>query len=187
MRFRFRGKSGIRQEMEVTDPRVARIVRQCHDLPGHHLFEYLDEAGEPRSVSSTDVNAYLREVSGQSITAKDLRTWAGTVECALALRDLGAFSSLTEGRRNVVAAIKTAAAQLGNRAATCRAYYVHPAIPEAYLEGRLLDAMTRRAAGGQSSNHLSAGHLSNLSNDERAILAVIEGHREEPGELTMTA
>jgi DNA topoisomerase-1 len=99
LRFRFTGKSGVKHEVEVTDRRLSRIVRQCHDLPGHQLFEYLDENGEPRGISSTEVNAYLREVSGQSLTAKDFRTWAGTVECAVALRDIGEFSSPPKPRR----------------------------------------------------------------------------------------
>ena len=112
LRFHFTGKSGIRHELEITDRRVARVVRQCHDLPGQKLFEYVDESGELRGVSSSDVNDYLRTVSGHSLTAKDFRTWAGTVECAVALRDMGEFSSETEGKRNIVAAIKTAAQRL---------------------------------------------------------------------------
>jgi DNA topoisomerase-1 len=177
VRFRFTGKSGVRQEMEINDRRLARIVQQCHDLPGHHLFEYVDEDGDLRTVTSTDVNAYLREVSGESLSAKDLRTWAGTVECAVALRDLGKFSTVTEGKRNVVAAIKTAAQRLGNRAATCRAYYVHPAVTEAYLEGWLIEAMTS-AREGRPGDHLSS--------DERAIVGVIERYQ-TPRELSMTA
>ena len=178
VRFRFTGKSGVRQEVEINDRRLAHIVQQCHDLPGHHLFEYIDEAGALRTVTSTDVNAYLREISGESLTAKDLRTWAGTVECAIALRDLGEFPTSGEGKRNVVAAIKTAAARLGNRAATCRAYYVHPAIPEAYLEGWLVEAMGPAREAGPTG-HLSA--------DERSILNVIERYRAAPRELSMTA
>jgi DNA topoisomerase-1 len=165
IRFRFIGKSGVKQELEIADRRLARIVRQCHDLPGHNLFEYVDEGGELRSVSSTDVNNYLNELSNQNLTAKDFRTWAGTIECAVALRDIGEFSSETEAKRNIVAAIKRAAERLGNRAATCRAYYVHPAVTESYLDGGLLSVMNR-ARNGPAEGLLSA--------DERAALRVIK-------------
>lgn len=164
--FRFTGKSGVKHELKITDRRLAHIVRQCHDLPGQRLFEYIDECGEPGYVSSNDVNSYLSELSGQELTAKDFRTWAGTVECAIALRDIGEFSSETEAKKNIVAAIKTAAARLGNRAATCRTYYVHPAITEAYLAGDLLTAMRRPPE--------PAG---NLSADEQAVLSIIAQYR----------
>ena len=162
MVFRFTGKSGVKHELKIADRRLAHIVRQCHDLPGHNLFEYVEENGEPRAVSSTDVNSYLSELSGRELTAKDFRTWAGTVECALALRDLGEFSSPTDAKRNIVAAIKTAAAHLGNRAATCRAYYVHPAVPESYQAGGLLPVMSHPPEPEPM-----------LSADEQAVLKII--------------
>ncbi|HWE48331.1 MAG TPA: hypothetical protein VG273_00980 [Bryobacteraceae bacterium] len=175
LRFRFTGKSGVKHELEITDRRISRIVRQCHDLPGHQLFEYIDQNGELRSVSSTDVNSYLREVSGQSLTAKDFRTWAGTVECAVALRDLGEFASETEGKRNIVTAIKRAAQRLGNRAATCRAYYVHPAVTEAYLAGDLVSVM-KRAAAAEPESKTDSGE-DTLSPEERAVLKIVKGYR----------
>ena len=165
LRFHFTGKSGVKHELEVTDRRLARIVRQCHDLPGQKLLEYIDENGQLRDISSTDVNSYLHEVSGHSLTAKDFRMWAGTVECAVALRDIGEFSSQTEAKRNIVAAIKTAAQRLGNRAATCRAYYVHPAVTETYLTGELVPIM-KRAMNGAGDETLSA--------EERAVLGVVK-------------
>lgn len=165
LRFHFVGKSGVKHEMEITDRRLARIVRQCHDLPGQQLFEYLDESGELRTVSSSDVNSYLHEASGQTLTAKDFRTWAGTVECAVALREMGEFSSETEAKRNIVAAIRTAAEKLGNRVATCRAYYVHPAVTDSYLEGGLLRAMQN----GEGDTVLSA--------DECAVLKIVKNYR----------
>jgi len=167
LKFHFTGKSGVKHQLKVTDRKVARIVRQCHDLPGYQLFEYLDASGEVHAVTSTDVNSYLREMSGQCITAKDFRTWAGTVECAVALRDLGEFKSETEAKRNIVAAIKTAAQRLGNRAATCRAYYVHPAITEAYLTGDLLSAMTREPASTDET----------LTPEEEAVLRIVKRYR----------
>lgn len=170
LRFHFTGKSGVKHELEITDRRVARIVRQCHDLPGQHLFEYVAESGEMHGVSSSDVNEYLHTVSGHDLTAKDFRTWTGTVECAVALRDIGEFSSETEAKRNIVEAIKAAAERLGNRVATCRAYYVHPAVTEAYLAGSLIAAMKRPH---------SAGADDPLSPDEKAVLAIVERHHFE--------
>lgn len=171
LRFHFTGKSGVKQELEVTDRRVARIVRQCHDLPGQKLFEYVDANGEPHGVSSSDVNDYLREASGQNLTAKDFRTWTGTVECAVALREIGGFETETDAKRNLVSAVRIAAEQLGNRAATCRAYYIHPAITEGYLSGELLPAM--RKAGNVAREKL-------LSADECVVFSFVKRYRREP-------
>ena len=164
--FHFTGKSGVKHELKIADRRLAHIVRQCHDLPGQRLFEYLDEGNELRGVLSTDVNRYLSELSGQELTAKDFRTWAGTVECAMALREIGEFASETEAKKNIVAAIKVAAGRLGNRVATCRTYYVHPAITEAYLAGDLLPVMRRPP---EAKGMLSA--------DEEAVLKILESYR----------
>ena len=112
--------------MEIRDRRVARIIKECHDLPGHDLFEYLDEDGAIRNVGSHDINSYLKTITGKDFTAKDFRTWSGTVQTALMLAEIGPFSSDTEAKRNILAAIKAAAQRLGNRPATCRNYYVHP-------------------------------------------------------------
>jgi DNA topoisomerase-1 len=167
LRFHFTGKSGVKHELKMTDRRLARIVRQCHDLPGQHLFQYIDETGNPRNVSSGDVNEYLRNATGETLTARDFRTWAGTVECAVALREIGESSSENEAKKNIVAAIKTAAAKLGNRVATCRAYYVHPAVPESYSQGRLLQVMAQPEPTRDEG----------LSADECAVLAVIRRYR----------
>jgi DNA topoisomerase-1 len=130
----------------VHDPRVARIIRRLEDLPGQELFQYLDEDGTRRSVDSSDVNAYLREISGEDFTAKDFRTWAGTVLCALALAECGAAASGRQARRNVVRAIAHVAAQLGNTPAISRKCYVHPAVLEAYQEGATISAREDRDA-----------------------------------------
>lgn len=141
LRFHFRGKSGQMHEVTVADKRLARIVRACRDLPGYELFQYKDDYGELHSIDSSDVNQYLHEISGADFSAKDFRTWAGTVQAALALADIGPFASQTEARRQVVEAVKRVAERLGNRPATCRKYYVHPTILDAYSEGALLDAI----------------------------------------------
>ncbi len=141
IRFRFRGKSGKWHEIELADPRLARIVKRCQDLPGEELFQYLDETGEVRDVSSGDVNDYLRQISGQDFTAKDFRTWNGTVLAAIALGECAECATDSERKKNVVATIKQVAERLGNRPATCRKYYVHPAVFEAYSAGELLAAL----------------------------------------------
>jgi DNA topoisomerase-1 len=137
LRFAFRGKSGKEWNLAVSDRRVARIVRDCQDLPGQHLFQYLGEDGERQKVTSSDVNGYLREITGRDVTAKDFRTWAGTVLAAMAFSEFEAFDSATAAKRNVRAAIERVAARLGNTPTICRKCYVHPAIVDAYVEGEL--------------------------------------------------
>jgi DNA topoisomerase-1 len=138
VRFRFQGKSGVRHEIALTDRRLARVVERCQDLPGEELFQYVDEDGVIRSVDSADVNEYLREITGQEFTAKDFRTWAGTVLAARELAAKAAYESEAEAKRNVVAAVESVARQLRNTKAVCRKCYVHPAVIEAYLAGRAI-------------------------------------------------
>ena len=137
VRLMFRGKSGKEVEAAVTDRRVARVIKECQELPGQELFAYVDDSGERRTVSSQDVNDYLRETTGENITAKDFRTWAGTVLAAAALRELEGFESESEARRNVIAAIDRVARRLGNTRAVCRRSYVHPAVLDSYVAGSL--------------------------------------------------
>jgi DNA topoisomerase-1 len=141
MRFKFRGKSGQQQDIELDDPRLARIVKKCRDIPGWELFQYFDEAGEPCRITSTDVNAYIREITGEDFTAKDFRTWGGTGWAVLILEEIGRAGNEADAKKNTVEAIKSVAAKLGNRPATCKKYYVHPAILEAYADGALFDAL----------------------------------------------
>lgn len=137
VRFRFKGKSGKEWDLGLTDRRVARIIRAVQDLPGQHLFQYLDDEGERRQISSTEVNDYLREVSGRSVTAKDFRTWTGTVLAALALSEYEKADSEAAAKANIREAIETVAARLGNTPAICRKCYVHPKIIDGYLSGKL--------------------------------------------------
>jgi DNA topoisomerase-1 len=141
--FSFRGKSGINHEVAITDRRLARIVQQCQDLPGQELFQYLDASERRQSISSDDVNAYLRETTGRDITAKDFRTWAGTMLAAAELADLGAPRNLTQASRNVNKALDAVAERLGNTRAVCRKYYVHPGLVHAYLAGRTVALPSR--------------------------------------------
>jgi DNA topoisomerase-1 len=137
LRFEFKGKSGKTWRLAVQDRRVARIVRSCQELPGQHLFQYLDENGERQSVGSADVNAYLHEITGADVTAKDFRTFAGTVLAATALLRFKTFESATEAKVNVRAAVEEVAERLGNTPAICRKCYIHPEIVTAYLAGAL--------------------------------------------------
>lgn len=138
LRFHFKGKSGKEHVVAVQDRRVANIVRRCEELPGQELFQYLDDDGERRLIESSDVNDYLREVTGQDFTAKDFRTWAGTVVVAHRLRAMGAAETKTELKQNINTAVKTAAERLGNTATVCRKCYVHPSVLDAYEDGTLL-------------------------------------------------
>ncbi|MDB5303297.1 MAG: topoisomerase [Phycisphaerales bacterium] len=143
--FHFRGKSGVKREVDFTDPRIARIVRKCQELPGEELFGYVDEEGNTHDIRSTDVNDYLREITGEDYTAKDFRTWAGTVLAATALGEFEQFDSQTQAKRNVVQAIEQVARRLGNTRAVCRKCYIHPAILEAYLDGELMRTLAHGA------------------------------------------
>jgi DNA topoisomerase I len=139
IRFRFRGKSGKAHEVGIRDRRLASIIRRVQELPGQDLFEYIDPDGVIQTIESDDVNEYLRELSGTDFTAKDFRTWAGTVLAFEALWPLAPVASDTEAKKNVVAAIKTVARELGNTPAVCRKSYVHPGVIETYLEGALVE------------------------------------------------
>lgn len=145
VRFSFRGKSGIRHAIDLRDVRLARIVKACRDLPGQELFQYVGDDGKTACIGSADVNAYLREISGQDFTAKDFRTWAGTVLAAQALAELRTASSSTQAKRNVVQAIERVAKRLGNTRAVCRKCYIHPAILDAYMDGATIRSISARA------------------------------------------
>jgi DNA topoisomerase I len=169
IRFRFRGKGGKMHEVAVEDARVARIVRRCEDLPGQELFAYLNEDGEPVDVDSEDVNGYIAEVAGEEFTAKDFRTWTGTVLAAWALQEFEQHTSAREANSQIVAAIESVARRLGNTPAVCRRCYVHPDVFEAHLEGSL-----REALAGEAKRTLSNG-LSGLTPEEAAVLTMLTG------------
>ena len=144
LRFEFRGKSGIQHAVAVTDRRIARIVQRCQELRGEELFKYLDDEGKRQVVQAEDVNAYLQEVTGREITAKDFRTWAGTMLVAEALRQIGPAATKREAEKNIVAAVDVTAKRLGNTRSVCRKYYIHPVLLEAYLEGSVLPPLPQR-------------------------------------------
>ena len=149
VRFKFQGKSGKRHEIDINDRRLARIVKRCLDLPGYELFQYVDDDGSTHTVDSSDVNEYLRTITEQPFTAKDFRTWAGTVLACLALREFEIFESATQAKKNMIQAVKTVAEQLGNTPAVCRKCYIHPAVLDSYMTGELvkiLDAAEKKIA-----------------------------------------
>src|SRR5215469_1302166 len=161
VRFRFHGKSGRQHEVDVTDRRVAKVIATCQDLPGQDLFQYREEDGEVRDVTSQDVNEYLRQIAGEDFTAKDFRTWGGTVLAALALSKQDAFETKKQAKSNIKTAICAVAELLGNTPAVCRKCYVHPVIVEAYLN------RTRIAGLNGDTKSLEPP---NLRGAERAVL-----------------
>jgi len=173
--FDFPGKGGKRHEIDLHDPRLARVVRKCQQLPGQQLFQYFDETGQVRDVSSSDVNDYLREITGQDFTAKDFRTWAGTAMAAQALQEFEDFDSKAAAKRNITRAIEQVAERLGNTKAICRKCYVHPAIIDSYLDRSLVDVFKRKA---ESTLRRS---LAALSPEEAAVLALLKQRLERNG------
>jgi DNA topoisomerase-1 len=167
--FEFRAKSGIQQTIDLREPRLAKTVKKCQDLPGQTLFQYVDEDGVHQSVDSGDVNDYLREITGQEFTAKDFRTWAGTVLAACALREFEEFTSETQAKKNIVQAIESVARKLGNTKAVCRKCYVHPAVLDAYLDGTTIDVIMKHASR-------LLRKFNGLSREEVAVLALLQ-HR----------
>jgi DNA topoisomerase-1 len=163
--FVFRGKSGKEHAVDLQDRRLARIVRKCRDLPGQTLFQYIDEGGEARAIGSADVNAYLRDASGEEFTAKDFRTWHGTVLAARELIDTEPAETETARKHHIVAAVKSVAGRLGNTPAICRRCYIHPAILEAYEDGRLMAAAKRYPTDGSRDEALVMKLLESRSND----------------------
>ena len=159
MRFEFRGKSGVAHAVSVTDRRIARIVQRCAELPGYELFQYVDDTGQRQVVQAEDVNAYLRESACREVTAKDFRTWAGTMHAAAALRELGPAPTRKAAEKNIKVAVDRTAAMLGNTRSVCRKYYIHPALLTAYLDGDVLppelkpEWQQRQASGPMLRHH----------------------------------
>ena len=166
VKFEFRGKSGVDHQIELRDRRLVKVIQQCREIPGYEIFKYYDESGDRHFVDSGDVNDYLQQITQQEFTAKDFRTWAGTLLAAIELNEIGEFDSKKQADKNVVLAIKNVAKQLGNRPATCRKYYVHPAIVKAYHDGFLLDSMSKINGDSKSLNELHP--------EEAVILQVIK-------------
>jgi DNA topoisomerase-1 len=167
VRFSFRGKSGVRHAIDLRDRRLARIIRACQDLPGQQLFEYVDDAGETHAIDSADVNDYIRAISAQEFSAKDFRTWLGTVTCAMLLCEQETAESQAERKQRVAAVIKDVAKRLGNTPSVCRKCYVHPHVLETYMEGG------RLAQSGKPR------HPEGLLPEERFVLGLLRQRAKE--------
>lgn len=168
IRFEFRGKARKSHSVGIHDRRLARIVKQCRDIPGYELFQYIDESGERKIVDSGEVNEYLREVAGDEFSAKDFRTWAGTVLATLALQEFEAFDTEAEAKGNIVRAVERVAQQLGNTPTICRKAYIHPAVLDAYLEGTMLEALHDRTRSALLRS------LRGLEPEEAAVMVLLE-------------
>jgi DNA topoisomerase-1 len=172
LRFAFRGKSGVQHSVDLTDRRLARIVKRSQDLPGEELFQFQDENGKCHSIGSSDVNEYLHELTRQDFTAKDFRTWAGTVLAATALQEFEAWDSKAQAKRNIVRAIESVAKRLGNTQTVCKKCYIHPAVLNTYLDGSLVDMLQRRI-----DKEMMA--IRGLRPEEAAVLALLQYRMKE--------
>jgi DNA topoisomerase-1 len=177
LHFRFRGKSGVRHTVAVSDRRLARLVRECQELPGQELFQYEAEDGTCKDVGSDDVNEYLREVTGHPFTAKDFRTWAGTVLATRALQAFTSFDTKAQAKKNLVAAVEQVAKRLGNTRTVCRQCYIHPAVIDAYLDGTLAKTLEQRVEQELEEK------LPDLPPEEAAVLAFLQQRLKEDAKV----
>jgi DNA topoisomerase I len=173
LRFRFRGKSGRQHEVDITDRRIANIVAKLQDLPGQDLFQYIDDDGAVREISSHDVNDYLREITGEDFTAKDFRTWAGTVLTAMALNAQGRFETKKEAKTNIKTAITAVSKILGNTPPVCRKCYVHPTVLETYLDGNAIEGLKQVTQAAMETERMD------LQSSEAAVLRFLEARLSE--------
>ena len=172
-RFRFRGKSGKMHEVDISDRRIAKTIAKLQDLPGQELFQFVDDEGEVRNITSQDVNEYLKEITGQEFTAKDFRTWAGTVLAAMALNAVGAFETKKQAKANIKNAITAVAKLLGNTPAICRKCYVHPAVLETYLDGKSIEGLKQKTEEVLEDQHVD------LRDGEKSILKFLQARLEK--------
>ena len=166
--FKFKGKSHVVHDIEIEDERLAKIVKQCQALPGYEIFEYEDEMGKRHDVKSNDINEYIKSICQQDFTAKDFRTWAGTLLAAKALREYKSFTSKTEAKRQILEAIESVSVKLGNTKAVCRKCYIHPQILDAHIDGTLSKLFESRAS------KLLKGDLKSFTKDEAVVLVLLE-------------
>ena len=179
--FDFQGKSRVHHTVNLQDRRLASIIKRCADIPGYELFQYLDPDGERHSIDSADVNEYLHEISGEHFTAKDFRTWAGSVLACAMLNELAPYTTQTEAKKNVVQAIKSVASQLGNTPSVCRKCYVHPVVLEAYMGGPAMEKAEREVKE-KVEHELDEGRPSEaLRREEQALIDLLQQRLLEAG------
>ena len=173
LRFTFKGKSGVRHSIDLHDRRLARVVRACRDIPGQQLFQYLDDNEERQSIDSADVNAYIRAIAGEEFSAKDFRTWVGTVTCALMLGEFDPVHSQTDAKKNLTDVIKQVAQRLGNTPSVCRKCYVHPTVIDSYLEDLALEKLPKAVIDDLKTP------ATELRPEEKAVLKLLEAAASE--------
>lgn len=166
IKFQFKGKSGVYHNISIKNKKVAKIIRRCKDLPGQDLFEYKDDEGNIQTVTSEDVNTYLKEVTGQEITAKDFRTWGGTVFAATLFDKAGVYDDETVTKESVIETVKKVAHQLGNKPNTCKKYYIHPHVIEAYMRGNILSRF-------EKTKGVRAESVDGLDAEENMVLSML--------------
>ncbi|MBV9867212.1 MAG: DNA topoisomerase IB [Abitibacteriaceae bacterium] len=179
IKFQFKGKSGVRHSIDLNDRRLARVLERLQDLPGQEIFQYVDDAGEIHSIESADVNNYLHEITGEHFTAKDFRTWAGTVLASLALQEFEKFDSETQAKKNVVQAIETVSERLGNTPSVCRKCYVHPAVLDSYMDGSMIETLQ------QITQQELMETLHDLQPEEAAVMGLLQqrlAHEQQKGQ-----
>jgi DNA topoisomerase-1 len=171
--FEFKGKSGVKHAISLEDPRLAKIIEKCQELPGYDLFQYIDEGGNKQSIGSSDVNAYLKEITGDDFTAKDFRTWYGTVLAAEALKEFEKFDNEAQAKKNITQAIENVSQKLGNTKAICRKCYVHPEILDSYMDGSLVKQLQSELKGTFIKN------LKELKPEEASVVIFLQKRLEE--------
>jgi DNA topoisomerase-1 len=169
VRFRFTGKGGKQWSLRVRDRRIAKIIKACQELPGQELLQYIDEQGNCQDVTSTDVNEYLKAITGKDITAKDFRTWAGTVLAAMTLSELQSFDNAAQAKRNLRSAIEKVSARLGNTPTICMKCYIHPEVLNCYMDGNLILEIK-----SQVESELRSA-VEDMKPEEAAVLALLRG------------
>ena len=181
LHFTFDGKSGVKHAIDLADRRLANIVRRCLDIPGYELFQFIDQEGRRHSIEASDVNDYLRQISSVqtpgddlSFTAKDFRTWAGSVLTCTLLRELAPYNTETEAKRNIVQAIKSVAKRLGNTPSVCRKCYIHPAVLDSYLGGQMMQTLEKQVARQVAKKPAETPH--SLRSEERALMHLLHEH-----------
>ena len=168
LRFSFKGKKGVMHDISLRNKKLSKIVKQCRDIPGKELFQYFDENGERHSVDSGMVNDYIKKISGADFTAKDFRTWAGTVQAFLALKSVGCCDTATETKRKIVEALDIVAGHLGNTRTVCKKYYVHPLILSLY-ESRELEKYS-----AELDKILADDNKADLTSEEKIVIKILE-------------
>ncbi|MBS1530979.1 MAG: DNA topoisomerase IB, partial [Bacteroidetes bacterium] len=168
--FEFKGKKGVFHKVALHSRKLARLIRQCRDIPGRELFQYFDAEGNKKPIGSGDVNDYLKNITGEDFTAKDFRTWAGSVSALYAFKQAGEFNSMTECKRKIVSVLDEVALNLGNTRTVCKKYYVHPSVIKSYEEGAIFKYITKLDEQDDTN-------IAELNKAEKALLELLKNEK----------